>query len=236
MARSSLYNLLFRKNGMKGGKPFENNIVDLLHDKKEFLLLVFSNLVVQLGITYYVIMNYADNHAEKSILRHFMIFLLLIVLIFVMTLVDMPMWCKFIVFSFFSSVFGVYLSSMKTHVDPKIIQMAVAGTVGIFSTLLLFGVFLVAIGIRLGMQFGLFLLGALLLLIISQIVMLFIGASSMWIKMVSIVGLFIFSMYVVYDTNNILQRDYSGDFITASLDYYLDILNLFLNLTNTMDN
>ena len=231
MARSRL----FRKNGMKGGKPLEN-IVDLLHDKKEFLLLIFSNLVLQLGITYYVIMNYTDNHAEKSILRHFMIFLLLIALIFIMTLVHMPMWCKFIVFSLFSSVFGVYLSTMKTHVDPKIIQMAVAGTVGIFSTFLLFGVFLVAIGIRLGMQFGLFLLGALLLLIISQIVGLFIGASSNWIKMVSIVGLFIFSMYVVYDTNNILQRDYSGDFITASLDYYLDILNLFLNLTNTMEN
>jgi FtsH-binding integral membrane protein len=42
--------------------------------------------------------------------------------------------------------------------------------------------------------------------------------------------LLLFSVYVVYDTNSILQRNYNGDFITASLDYYLDILNIFSNL------
>ena len=32
--------------------------------------------------------------------------------------------------------------------------------------------------------------------------------------------------------NTILQRNYSGDFITASMDYYLDIINIFLDLLN----
>ena len=40
----------------------------------------------------------------------------------------------------------------------------------------------------------------------------------------------LFSVYIVYDTNSILQRDYSGDFITASLDYYLDVINIFSDL------
>jgi FtsH-binding integral membrane protein len=30
----------------------------------------------------------------------------------------------------------------------------------------------------------------------------------------------------VYDTNKILQRNYSGNFVNASLDYFLDIFNL----------
>jgi FtsH-binding integral membrane protein len=41
------------------------------------------------------------------------------------------------------------------------------------------------------------------------------------------IGIVLFSIYIIYDTNNILQKNYYGDFITASLDYYLDILNLF---------
>jgi FtsH-binding integral membrane protein len=40
----------------------------------------------------------------------------------------------------------------------------------------------------------------------------------------------LFSVYIVYDTNIILQRDYGGDFISASLAYYLDIINIFSNL------
>ena len=45
----------------------------------------------------------------------------------------------------------------------------------------------------------------------------------------------LFSVYIVYDTNNILQRDYGGDFITASLDYYLDIINIFSNLLSASE-
>jgi FtsH-binding integral membrane protein len=44
------------------------------------------------------------------------------------------------------------------------------------------------------------------------------------------IGVVLFSLYIIYDTNHILQREYYGDFITASMDYYLDILNVFVNL------
>jgi FtsH-binding integral membrane protein len=45
-------------------------------------------------------------------------------------------------------------------------------------------------------------------------------------------GIGIFGLYVAYDTNNILKRAdyYQGDFITASMDYYLDIINLVSNM------
>jgi FtsH-binding integral membrane protein len=39
----------------------------------------------------------------------------------------------------------------------------------------------------------------------------------------------------MYDTNNILQRNYYGDFITASLDYYLDIINIFSGLLSGLE-
>ena len=49
-------------------------------------------------------------------------------------------------------------------------------------------------------------------------------------KLLATVGTLVFSLYVLYDTHVILQRNYNGDFINASMGYYLDIINLFTNL------
>jgi hypothetical protein len=32
---------------------------------------------------------------------------------------------------------------------------------------------------------------------------------------------------VLYDTNSILQKNYGGDYVNASLDYFLDVETLF---------
>ena len=94
----------------------------------------------------------------------------------------------------------------------------------------LFGVVLIITGIKLSYQFGLGLLFALLLLLFLSIVQFFMVSSSFLRKLILVFTLLLFSVFIVYDTNSILQRDYSGDFITASLDYYLDILNIFTAL------
>jgi len=230
MAKSSLYTRIYgedNKKRMIGGSA----------NKNEFLLFVFANLIVQLGITYYMMENFdkKDDKFTKSLVGHLGLFLLLMTILFVLSFIQMPEWVKFIVFSFFSSIFGIYLSSWKNRIDPKIIQMSVAGTISIFITLFIVASFLVILGIRFGTTFGTFLLCSLLFLIISEVVVLFLGNMSIWIRTFSVIAFFLFSLYILYDTNQILQRNYSGDFITASLDYYLDILNLFLNVTNIIN-
>jgi FtsH-binding integral membrane protein len=114
--------------------------------------------------------------------------------------------------------------------------MAILGTISIFGVMFLFGAMLIMFGINLGFQFAAFLFYALLLLIIVQLVVMFSGTSSIFVKGLSVAGLILFSLYIVYDTNNILQREYYGDFITASLDYYLDILNIFIDLVSFNNN
>jgi len=99
-----------------------------------------------------------------------------------------------------------------------------------------FGLILIMTGIKLGLQFGLALLFALLLLIIVRIVYMFIPSSSTYKRYLTIFSLLLFSVYIMYDTNSILQRNYNGDFITASLDYYLDILNIFVNMLSYNNN
>lgn len=234
MANSALYNKLF-----KGGKPHSGHAIynlmggqrggssflNLLNSKKEFLIMVFANLIAQLGITYYFMINYKSETSGAGL--YWGLFVVEILIIFALALIPMPAWLKFILFSVFSACWGIMLSFMKKSVDPNIIQMAIVGTMSIFGVMFLFGAALIMFGVNLGIQFAAFLFYALLLLIIFQIVTLFSGGKMRWIYIFSLI---LFSLYIVYDTNNILQREYYGDFITASLDYYLDVLNIFIDL------
>ena len=252
MAPSHLYNKLFRKN-QSGGKgnalSFFSNVksgkfMALLEEKKSFLTLVFANLIVQLAITYYVMENShkdADGkQAKKTMLStmsisFFVSFLIAsMVLIFIM-MADIPIWAKILVFTIFSAMEGYFLSFMKYVVDPAIIQTAIAGVMGIFSSMFIFGMLLVLFGIKLSNTVGAILLLTLIAYIIINLVFVFMGNRSRVSKGLAIFGLGLFSLFVIYDTNQIMQRDYFGDFITASLDYYLEIINIFIKLTRVME-
>jgi FtsH-binding integral membrane protein len=153
-------------------------------------------------------------------------------LIIIIGIVPMPMWLKFILFTIFSGLFGLILSSLKNDISEQLIQFAVLGTISIYFTMFLIGVILILFGIQLSLWVGLLLFYLLLSLILFQLISIFFGNISQTRKIYGILGVILFSFYIIYDTNNILQRNYFGDFITASMDYYLDILNIFTSLIN----
>ena len=234
MANSSIYNQLFNNNVLKGGSSSFNGpkLWNLIYKKKEFLILVFANLIAQLGITYYV-MNKTDNPK----IGFWPLFGMQLIIIFVLALIPMHPILKFLIFGIFSWTFGVAMSHLKEKYDPQMIEIAILGALSIFGVMLAGGVVLVGFGLYLGYQFGAFLFWALLALIIAQLINNLGPRLSAAKKVLAYIGLGLFSLFVVYDTNQILNREYRGDFITASIDYYLDILNLFSNLltVNTSD-
>ena len=222
---------------MSGGKEERKSNVffSLLEKKKGFLLLTFSNLITQLGITYYVMMNYSetflyDPKTKNPTAYFYLLFFIQLSLVLLLTLFQMPTIAKFIIFSIFSASLGLSLSYIKYITDPQLIQTAIIGTISIFALMFIFGVSLILFGVKLRFRFGMFLFFAILLLIVANIVSLFMKAGSAMYKGFAFFGIILFSLYILYDTNHILQRDYRGDFITASMDYYLDIINLFLSL------
>jgi len=237
-ATSSIYNSVFGRERKRGGGINRNNSLYLDSSKKQFIILVFSNLLVQLGITYYVMTHYNANAnaKDKKAMSSWMIFLFQIFLILVLAFVPMPAWLKFILFCVFSTGFGVLLSNLKNTVDSNIIQAAIVGALGIFAAMFAAGASLLIFGVQLGAKFGLGLLIALLLLICVYVVYMFLGTYSLATMALSVVGLFLFSLYILFDTNVIIQRNFGGDFITASLDYYLDIINIFAYLLDFMGN
>ena len=205
-----------------------SNFFQLLNEKKTFLIAVFSNLIVQLGITYWTMMHYPVSKQPK-----FWLIIAQFALIFVLAFVTMPSWIKFILFSTFSFIWGILFSSYRENpAYSGLIQFAVTGTAGIFAAMIAIGALLILFGVQLGLGVASGLFFALLLLIIVQLVSIFTTNYSPLKRWFSGFALVLFSLYIIYDTNHILQRNYYGDFITASMDYYLDIINIFLDILN----
>jgi FtsH-binding integral membrane protein len=221
---------------MRGGKPLHyhfngTKLITLMINKKEFLILIFANLIAQLGITYYVMQK-----TNNSTVGLWPLFAAQIIIIFILALVPMPPIIKFLVFCAFSYTFGLSMSHLKDKYEPQMVEIAIQGALSIFGVMLTLGIVIGGFGIHLGYKYGIFLLVSLLALIIARLVLVLGQGLSTSKKALAYIGLGLFSLFIIYDTSQILSRDYYGDFITASLDYYLDILNLFSNMLSINDN
>jgi FtsH-binding integral membrane protein len=220
MAKSAL----FKSFGMSGGASKGGNLFTLINSNKSFLIKIFANLIVQLGITYYVMTNTSQIDPSYKWPLIISTFILLFI-----TILNFPIWVKLIAFTLFSICFGKLFTIYKKKYGEEAINLAVLGALSVFGLMFAVGVAISAFGIVLGGTFGLFLFIALLTLIIFKLLSIFGSNLAPAKKTLYGAGIGIFGLYVLYDTNNILKRAsyYDGDFITASMDYYLDIINLF---------
>lgn len=209
---------IFIKNVLqKGGS---SDIASLLVKNSAFLAKIFTNLLVQLAITYYVMENYPP---PEGLGIKLLFFLGLFILVIVIAATNLPYWIKFFVFVLFSYLFGRLSAVYKKKYGEDIIRNGILGAMGVFLIMFVVGASVPILGDKFGK--GLFF--ALLALLIARIVASIQDANQLQ-KWLSGAGIGIFGLYVAYDTNNILKRAdyYQGDFITASMDYYLDIINL----------
>lgn len=199
-------------------------IFEMILVKREFLALVFVNLFFQLGITY-VIMERTTDAKKKY---NFWLLFFAIIAILIILIIPMHPILKFALFCVFSYIFGILLSVIKEKHNEEQIKIAIQSALSVFGAMILTALGLLVGGIRLGYKFGIFLFFSLLALIIIRLINLFNNSFNN--QILSIIGTILFSLYVLYDTHVILNRNYNGDFIHASMAYYLDITNLFTNI------
>ena len=230
MVHSSTYNLLF--NRKSGGLNKKVDFFKLLNEKKSFLAKTFGNLIFQLLVTFIIAFQVKSPDLLENNLYFWGLIITTFIIIFLLAMVSMPPIMKFILFTIFSICWGLLLSKIKEHTSPEIIKSALLGVISIFIAMFTVGLLITSMGITMSLKFGFILLVALLLLIIVSIVSMFMKSYDTYHKAISVFALLLFSIFIIYDTNTILQRNYLGDFITASIDYYLDILNIFINLIN----
>ena len=210
---------IFIKNLVQKGGG--SDIASLLVKNSAFLTKIFTNLLVQLAITYYVMENYPV--AESFWLYFFGSLGLLLII----AATNLPMWVKLLAFALFSYMTGRLSALLKKKYSEEVIRKAILGAMGIFAIMFVVGASVPVLGYK----FGAALFVALLALLIARIVASIQDANQLQ-KWLSGAGIGVFGLYVAYDTNNILKRAdyYQGDFITASMDYYLDIINLFSDM------
>lgn len=209
----------------------------LLFKKKELLKCIFSTLLFQIIITslvvFYIyktseIYNYLVRDLN-TVLIIFLLFVADIFLIFAMVSFKISFNFRFILFIIFSIIQGILLGVITKYIPKEIILSALVSTISIFFTFLLVGFIIVYFGYDIS-WLGIYLFIALLGLIIVQIVFMFMPESNNKRRYTVIFALILFSIYILYDTNNVLLKyqNTGVDCIRGSLDYYLDILNIFV--------
>jgi FtsH-binding integral membrane protein len=222
---------------MEGGGSFGNfgNLTNLLNDKIGFLSAVFGTLIFELLIVSAIFKFIPNDDPIMTTFKQFAIPMVILqfIVILCIALVPMPIPLKFALFTLFATLTGFIIKVSLQNVNTEIIQTALFATIAIFVAFVVVGLIVTGFGIDLA-PLAVFLFGFLILVIITSIVSLFMKTSSGLRKGIAVFTIFLFSVFLVFDTNQILQRDYNGDFVTASIDYFLDIINIFINLVSYM--
>ena len=205
-----------------------SNFGKLLNQRKVFIAQVYAILAIQLAITF-TIAKYLRNHQPiyKFAIKFFIpLALLSFIIIFMFPFV--PSYFKFGLFCIFSFIFGILSIGATKLVSNEIIEVALLSTIGVFIGMTVIGLGLASIGIDLNFMTYI-LLSALIGLIIVRFVLLFVDVNHKVNKYLATFSIILFSIFVAYDTNRMLQKNYSFDQLDTAMSFYLDIENLFTN-------
>jgi len=175
---------------------------------------VFGHLIFQMFIMFRALEATVNNASLNEFATNNNLFLTLgnLGLFMALIFIKMGLPYKVALFTLVSFTTGMLMHKIE---DMK---EALLETIAIFVAMLFAGIATVKLG------YDLSILG--IVLIFSLIALIFARLLSPGKKKYTKITTLIFALFVVYDTNKILQRNYSGDFVNASLDYFTDIINL----------
>ena len=207
-----------------------SNFSSLIYKKRNLLKCVFSTLLFQACVTtlvvYYLNKEKVINLENYNLLFSFMILIVFILLIFGIIVVK-SFRMKFILFTLFSITQGVFLSLLTRYLSDEVIMSALFSS--IFILFIIFGFITVYFRIDLSWM-GIILFLFLVFMIVLNIVSIFIPQTEEQKKKLIILGIMLFSSYIVYDTNILLLKDKNMDCIMGALNYYIDLINLFTDI------
>lgn len=191
-----------------------------IQKKAPFMASVFGNLIFQMFVVYKMVETTINNADVKDFATRngFVLglstFGITLILTFAKSL-NIP--TKFALITLMSVITGM-LAHTITDIKEALLE-----AVAIFIAMVFAGIVTVQLGYDLS-TLGMVLFFALIALIFARLL-------SRGRKKYTKIATLIFALFIVYDTNNILQRNYSGDFVDATLDYFIDLVNL-MQLSN----
>jgi protein lifeguard len=196
-------------------------------ERINFLIQVYCLLVLQILCTMAIIYTLRDRQIlPKTTLAYFIISLIVLL---IMIMVSVPFWFKVILFILFTFLISAMLYSITFYFTFEMIRNALIGAITVFIVMTVIALVITKLGYDLSWM-GVYLLIALIMLIIGYFLAALTPGSSSFQKIFVIVGLVIFSMFVVYDTNVILKNKMKQDILDATINFYLSFVNIFNHL------
>jgi len=202
-----------------------DNFFELMINKEEFMIMVFSNLIFQIVITFYFM---EKTTIIFTVFQQFILYSVVIILFLLITNIKFHPIIKFTIFTLFSITMGLILSFLKKTINHELLQRSIIILASLFLIFFMIGIMIYISGIKISFHVGVILFYLLLILIIfDHLSALYSSSVNIVLKIIAFFALIITSLYIIFDTYVILQKKYSGDFISASLDYYIDIFFYF---------
>lgn len=211
-------------------------LAKLVQGREKFLLAVYAILVAQLVLTFVLVRSFQNSPSVVAATRKYGLLLAIAAIgVVIIMSFGLPQWLKFIMFTVLSAIMAMFLTAMTSRISPDVVNQALTSTIGIFVSLSVFALALASLGINLGWM-GVYLFAALIGLLVASLVIILYEkfaqkktttTTRQTHKILLAVGMVLFSLFVVYDTNMVLQRDYVGTPIDAAEDFYLTFINLF---------
>lgn len=135
-------------------------------------------------------------------------------------------------FSFWSILNGIEIALALLSVDENLGAKVLGITASVTVICALIGMYS---GLNL-LFLGKFLLIALIILVIANIIRLFITIDGLKNRIISIAGVIIFTLYLLYDFNKLklTEENTWSAAMSISIDIYLDIINLFLYILDLL--
>ena len=195
---------------------------ELLKQKAPFMSKVFANLILQGSIAYTAALQ-RSPHVARNILMYTLMFVMAVL---AMIFASLSIQVRFFLFTIISMLFGAILGAAR-DLDKRVIQETLGDILGVFVAMFVLGAISVQFNVNI-FPLALLLLMGLIGLMVSRAVVSKEKRSAF-----SKAFVVVFAVYILVDTNLILQRNYSGNFVNASFDYFTDISQMFSGLVPT---
>jgi modulator of FtsH protease len=200
--------------------------------RNTYWLLALSMLPTIAGAYVGAGINFASFYKASPIMAPLVMFGAMFGMLFVVSALRNSAWGIAAVFGF-TFVAGIMLAPMLQHAagfknGGQLIALAGGMTAGVFLVMAT----IATVSKRDFSFLGKFLFVGLVLLIVASLANLFFAVPAASLA-ISAIAVLIFSMYLLYDVNQIV-RGGQTNYIMATIGIFLDLFNIFVNLLNIL--
>jgi FtsH-binding integral membrane protein len=203
------------------------------HSKYSFMAYTLANLCVQTMFTMYI----AYIKKDKKVYGPKWAYLICSVILYIIlsfSTTFLPVWIQLALFFGLSYVNGIVLSGLIKSIPDREMKEMILQTLLIFVTAFSIGWIIQSRGMDISPLVYATVIFTFIMFI-SLLYTIFVDTSTKTRKMIRFSTIALMAAYIVVETYFNFSKEYDNNVIKATLDYYMDIYNIFSNLSSNQD-